>query len=128
MTVQDDTIFGCDYNSNGGVTAKGDIETIEGLDNAKQSIHNWLLTDKGYYSSIDTEYGSEIRNILGEDDREDTVDALKVYIRNALLANPRVALIERVDVYKRVDNSLVLIISVKLVNGTEQEYNIELED
>ena len=100
MTVQDDTIFGCDYSSNGGVTAKGDIETIEGLSNAKQSIHNWLLTDKGFYPSVDTEYGSEIRNILGEDDRADTVDALKVYIRNALLANPRVAVIERIDVYK----------------------------
>ena len=34
----DDSIYGCDYSSKGGITASGDIELVEGLDNAKQKL------------------------------------------------------------------------------------------
>ena len=123
--VVDDSIYGCDYSSKGGVTATGDMEIIEGLDNAKQSIYNQLLTQKGFYPSIDTEYGSEIYEVLGEDYEQASVEALKIYIQNALFENERVKSINRIDPVVTVDKKLVLNISVMLVNGTEETLNIE---
>lgn len=128
MVEQDDSIFGCDYSSKGGVTATGDIELIEGLDNAKQNIRNWLLTDKGYYPSVDDEYGSEIRNIFGEDFEKENVATLRIYIENALLDNPRVLEIESIEPYTMVDGSLKMLINVILVNGSEESFDITIDD
>ena len=124
----DDSIYGCDYSSNGGITASGDIELVEGLDNAKQSIHNQLLTDKGFYPSIDAEYGSEIYEVLGDDHEEQSIEALKIHIQNALLDNPRVLEINRIEPYITINRKLNFIIEVELVNGTENEIIIELEN
>lgn len=123
----DDSLFGCDYSSNGGVTATGDIMLIEGIDNAKQSIKNQLMTEKGFYPSIDDEYGSEIYEVLGEDFEEPSVDALVVYIQNSLLENERVKDILSIDPFVTVDKKLVMMINVELVNGTEESLNIEFE-
>ena len=82
MVEVDDSIFGVDYSSNGGVSATGDIELVEGLANAKQNIRNQLLTRKGMYPSVDTEWGSEIFEVLGEDFEASSIDALKIYIQN----------------------------------------------
>ena len=126
--VDEDSVFGCDYSSNGDVTATGDIQTVQGMDNAKQNIHNWLLTDKGFYPSIDTEYGSEIRAILGEDYEDMSIDALKIHIKNALLDNPRVLEITRLEPYITVDKKVKMIIDVVLVNGVNDTLNITVED
>ena len=123
----DDSLFGCDYSSNGGVTATGDIMLIEGIDNAKQSIKNQLMTEKGFYPSVDDEYGSEIYEVLGEDFEEPSVDALVVYIQNSLLENERVKDILSIDPFVTVDKKLVMMINVELVNGTEESLNIEFE-
>lgn len=122
----DDEIFGCDYSSNGGVTATGDIELVQGLANARQSVMNQLLTEKGFYPSIDTEYGSEIYEVFGEDFEQASVEALKVYIENALLENERVRNINRIDPLVTVDGKLVMILEIELVNGTEETLNIEM--
>ena len=121
----DDSIYGCDYSSQGGVTATGDIELIEGLPNAKQSIRNQLLTEKGTYPSIDDGYGSEIFEVLGEDFEEPSIEALTIYIENALLENERVKNIESIDPIITIDKKLVMNINVELVNGTEETLNIE---
>ena len=120
----DDSIYGCDYSSVGGVTATGDIQVIEGLANAKQSIHNQILTEKGFYPSIDTEYGSEIYEALGDDFDESSIEALKIHIQNALYENERVKSINRIDPLVSVDKKLIMIIEVELVNGTEETLNI----
>ena len=124
----DNSIFGVDYSSLGGVTATGDIELVEELDNAKQSIRNWILTDKGFYPSVDTEYGSEIRETLGDDFEDTTVDALIVYVQNALYSNPRVNIIKRIEPYVTIDKQLQLVIEVELVNGTEETFNVEVNE
>ena len=121
----DDEIFGCDYSSNGGVTATGDIELIEGKSNARQSIINQLLTEKGTYPSIDTEYGSEIYEVFGEDFEQASVEALQIYIENALLENERVSNINRIDPVVTVDKKLVMNLEIELVNGTEETLNVE---
>ena len=123
----DDSIYGVDYSSNGGVSDTGDMLLVEGLSNAKQSIRNQLLTEKGFYPSVDTDYGSEVYEVLGEDIEESTVEALKVYIRNTLLDNPRVKEIVEINPYLTVNKELVVMIKVELVNGTEEDLNIQFE-
>lgn len=124
----DDEIFGADYSSNGGVTASGDMELVNGLANARQSIYNQILTEKGTYPSIDSEYGSEIYEALGEDFEDATVEALQVYIKNALLENPRVKEITRIEPYKTVTGELNIILNIVLVNGTENALNLNIEE
>ena len=123
----DDSIYGVDYSSNGGVSDTGDMLLVEGLSNAKQSIRNQLLTEKGFYPSVDTGYGSEVYEVLGEDIEESTVEALKVYIHNTLFDNPRVKEIVEINPYLTVNKELVVMIKVELVNGTEEDLNIQLE-
>lgn len=125
---QDDSIFGCDYSSLGQVTATGDIETIEGLDNAKQNIKNWLLTDKGYYPNIDDEYGCEIRQAFGEDFEEESITAAIIYIKNALLDNPRVLSISEIKPYITINNELKMLVNIVLVNGTEDSLTVAIEE
>lgn len=122
----DDNIFGCDYSSTGGVSETGDILLVEGLPNARQSILNQLLTEKGFYPSIDTEYGSEIYEIFGEDIEEFSLDALEVYITNALLENERVESINRLDLHVTVTKKIHVNLELLLVNGTEETVNFEL--
>lgn len=121
----DDEIYGVDYSSKGGVTATGDMELVEGLDNAKQSIRNQILTERGTYPSIDDEYGSDIYEVLGEDFEESSIEALSVYIENVLLENPRVLEINNIIPLITVDKKINVMIEVELVNGTEDTLNIE---
>ena len=123
----DDSIFGCDYSSTGGTSANEDILLVEGLSNARQSILNQLLTEKGFYPSIDDEYGSEIYEIFGEDIEEFNLDALEVHITNSLLENERVESINRLDTHVTVDKKILVLLDVLLVNGTEESINFELE-
>ena len=123
----DDNIYGVDYSSTGDVSNTGDMLLVEGLSNAKQSIRNQILTEKGFYPSVDTDYGSEVYEVLGEDIEEPTLEALKVYIRNTLLENPRVNDILEINPYLTINGELVVMIKVELVNGTEEDLNIQFE-
>lgn len=121
----DDEIYGVDYSTNGGVTASGDIELVDGLKNARQSIINQILIEKGAYPSIDTEYGSEIYEVLGNDLEESNIQSLQVYIENVLLENPRVLEINRIEPIITIDKKISIILEIVLVNGTEETLNIE---
>lgn len=123
----DDSIYGVDYSSTGNVSNTGDMLLVEGLDNAKQSIRNQILTEKGFYPSVDTDYGSEVYEVLGEDIEEPTLEALKIYIQNTLLDNPRVKEILDINPYWTIDRQLIVMIKVGLVNGTEEDLNIQFE-
>lgn len=122
----DDSIYGTDYSSSGGVSSTGDMLLVTGLDNAKQSIRNQMLTEKGFYPSVDEDYGSELYELLGEDNEEQTFDALRVYVENALLENPRVKEILEITPYLTIDRQIVVMLQLELVNGTEEELNITL--
>lgn len=128
MVEVDDSLFGCDYSSLGEVTSTGDIATVEGIKNAEQNITNQILTQKGFYPSIDTEYGSEIFEVLGEDYEDYNIDALIVHIKNALFDNPRVLSINRIEPYVTVDKKLKVILETVLVNGTTDSFNINIEE
>jgi hypothetical protein len=84
------------------------------------------LTEKGFYPSIDSEYGSEIYEVFGEDVEDFNLDALEVYIKNALLENGRVESINRLDIYVTVDKKIMVLLEVSLVNGAEETVDFEL--
>ena len=124
----DDSLYGVDYSSKGGVTATGDMELVSGLSNAKQSIFNQLLIEKGTYPSIDTEYGSEIYEVFGEDFENTSIESLTIHIRNVLYDNPRVETINEITPVITVDKKLVMNINVELVNGQNTTFNIGIEE
>ena len=126
MVEVDDSLFGTDYNSKGELTSNGDISLVTGLNNAKQNIKNWLLTDKGFYPEIDTEYGSLIRLSLGTDYREENIDAVIVHIKNALYDNPRVLNILEINPYTTVTDELIIQLRLELVNNTITDLNLNI--
>jgi phage baseplate assembly protein W len=125
--MPNEEIYGVDYSSTGAVSSTGDILTVSGLDNARQAIRNELLTPMGSYPSMDDEYGSEIYKMHGEDLTKSQLQALTVYIENALLKQERVNKIENVEV-KLTSEGLKAYLHVLLVNGSEEELTLDLEE
>lgn len=123
----DTEIYGTDYSSLGFVTSAGDIGTVSDLENAKQAIHNRLLTRLGTYPSVDTEYGSEIYKIIGEHLNEAKINELMVYVTNCMLEEPRVQSIIELNIIKNDYESLMIELLVQLVDGTEIEISEEID-
>ena len=125
--MPNEEIYGVDYSSTGGVSSTGDILCVAGLDNARQAIRNELLTPLGSYPSMDDEYGSEIYKQHGEDLTDAQLQALTVYIENALMKQERVNKIENIEV-KLTSDGLKAYMHVLLVNGSEEEIVLDMED
>ena len=125
--MPNEEIYGVDYSSTGGVSSTGDILCVSGLDNAKQAIRNELITPLGSYPSMDTDYGSELYNLHGEDLTKEQFQALEVYIRNALLKQERVQEIQDIEIQLTTDG-LKAYMHVLLVNGSEEEIVLDMED
>ena len=125
--MPNEEIYGVDYSSTGGVSSTGDILCVAGLDNAKQAIRNQLLTPMGSYPSVDDEYGSEIYNLHGEDLTDAQIQALTVYIQNALMNQERVQKIEDIEI-KLTNTGLKAYLHVLLVNDSEEEIVLDMED
>ena len=125
--MPNEEIYGVDYSSTGGVSSTGDILCVEGLANARQAIHNGLITPLGSYPSVDDEYGSEIYTLHGEDLTEAQLQALTVHIQNSLLKEERVKNIEDIEL-KLEETGLKAYLHVLLVNGSEEEITLDMED
>ena len=125
--MPNEEIYGVDYSSTGAVSSTGDILCVAGLDNAKQAIRNELLTPMGAYPSVDDEYGSEIYKLHGEDLTDAQIQALTVYIENALLRQERVQKIEDIEI-KLTSTGLKAYLHVLLVNDSEEEIVLDMED
>jgi len=117
--MTDTEIYGTDYASTGFVTSDGDIGLVAELDNAVQAIRNRLLTRLGTYPNIDTEYGSEIHNILGEKLNNETISELEVYINDCMLEEPRVYEITSLDITVIDKDNLRLQLQLQLVDGSD---------
>ena len=125
--MPNEEIYGVDYSSTGGVSSTGDILCVSGLDNAKQAIHNALITPMGSYPSVDDEYGSEIYTLHGEDLTDSQLQALTVHIQNALLKQERVQEIQNIEL-KVTSEGLKAYLHVLLVNDSEEELVIDMEE
>lgn len=128
IIIPNEEIYGVDYSSTGGVSSTGDILCVSGLANAKQAIRNGLITPKGAYPSVDDEYGSEIYMVHGEDLTNAQLQALTVYIQNALLKEERVKEIQDIEVKLTEDKGLKAYLHVLLVNDSEEEITLDMEE
>ena len=126
--MPNEEIYGVDYSSTGGVSSTGDILCVEGLANARQAIRNGLITPKGAYPSVDDEYGSELYTLHGEDLTPIQLQALTVHIQNALLKEERVQEIQDIELKLTEDQGLKAVIHVLLVNDSEEEIILDMED
>ena len=126
--MPNEEIYGTDYSSNGGVSSTGDILCVTGLNNARQAIRNGLITPLGSYPSVDDEYGSELYTLHGEDLTNNQLQALTVHIQNSLLKEERVKEIENIEVKMTNDAGLKAYIHVLLVNDSEEEITLTMED
>jgi len=101
----------------------GDLETIYGRDLMIQAIRHRLLTDKGELSSLGhPEYGSLLKEIIGEPNTPDTHRIIETLVRDSLKHEPRIENIISVAAYPSKEKSDVVFISVhvKLVNDHEE--------
>lgn len=117
--MTDTEIYGADYSSDGFITSNGDIGLVNELDNAEQAIRNRLLTRLGTYPTIDTDYGSEVHQVLGEKANQVMISELRVYIENCMLEEPRVYSILNLDITVEEHENLHLQLQLQLVDGSE---------
>ena len=122
----DTEIYGTDYDSHGLLTSSGDIGLVTELTNAEQAIHNRLMTRLGTYPTIDTEYGSEVHQILGEKTTPELINELSVYIQNCMLEEPRVYSIITNEITKVDHDTLRINLILQLVDGSEIGFEEEI--
>lgn len=117
--MTDTEIYGTDYSSDGFITSNGDIGLVTELANAEQAIRNRLLTRLGTYPNIDTEYGSNVHQALGEKSNSSLISELRVYVENCMLEEPRVYGIINLDITLENHDIIKLQLQLQLVDGSE---------
>jgi len=122
----DTEIYGTDYDSQGLLTSSGDIGLVTELANAEQAIHNRLMTRLGTYPSIDSDYGSEVHQILGEKTTPELINELSVHIQNCMLEEPRVYSIITNEISKVDHDTLRINLILQLVDGSEIGFSEEI--
>lgn len=122
----DTEIYGTDYDSHGLLTSSGDIGLVTELANAEQAIHNRLRTRLGTYPTIDTEYGSEVHQVLGEKLTPQLINELSVHIQNCMLEEPRVYSIITNEIIKVDHDALKVNLILQLVDGSEIGFTEEI--
>lgn len=125
--MTDTSIYGEDYDSRGLLSSTGDIGLVNGLSNAEQAIRNRLLTRLGTYPNIDTEYGSEVFEVLGEKITEDLINELEVYIQNCMLEDPRVYSVIDLNINVMGHDTLKVGLQLQLVDGSELGFEEEID-
>lgn len=116
-------IFGIDYSSNGGLTSTGDLMLVSGLDNAKQAIHNRLLTRIIIYDYLDG-YGCDLDEIMGEATNHNSLQLLELIVKESLNLEPRVQSILNLNIYFE-NRKIIAEMSLKLVDGSVLDLNVE---
>ncbi len=76
-----------------------DVTTLDGLDNFTQAVANRLKTRKGELASLGhPDYGSRHHELVGEPNVERVRNLIKLYVLQALAAEPRIASVVSVSV------------------------------
>jgi len=97
---------------------KGDLATSQGLGNLAQAIVNRLCTRKGELAALGhPDYGSRLYQLVGELNNTRTRALAELYIRECLVAEPRVEEIIKIlfdspswDYYNRNTLNVTLIV------------------
>lgn len=76
-----------------------DLELTSGVDNLIQALQMRLLVYRGELGRLaHPRYGSRVHELIGEPLDRANLELLRRYVRAALLEDPRVAAIERLDI------------------------------
>lgn len=107
-----------------------DLETVSGVDNLRQALTLRLLVHRGELAGLGHPgYGSRIHDLIGEPLDRPNLDLLRRYVRKALLEDPRVAEVTRIEVVPRRDapGTVAVEASVKAVSGASVDVEVELD-
>lgn len=120
------------FRDDGAVLAADghDLETVSGTDNLAQALMLRLLVHTGELAGLSHPvYGSRIHDLIGAPLDRANLDLLRRYVRKALLADPRVAQVSRVDVSPRSDQPGTVGVEavVKAVGGATVHVEVELD-
>jgi phage baseplate assembly protein W len=103
------------------ISRNGDIEIVQGRKNLGQAILHRLLTRKGELEDIGhPDYGSRLHELIGEPNNQTTRDILRLYVKECLSQETRIAdLVEiKVTVPKDQPSAVLLEITVLPVGST----------
>ncbi len=107
-----------------------DFETVEGRDNLAQALVLRLLVGRGELSMLGhPRYGSRIHELVGEPMDVPNRELLRRYVRRALMEDPRVEEVTRVDVVPRKDAPGVVMVeaAVRPATGAPLEVKVEID-
>ncbi|OQD59012.1 phage Mu protein Gp25-like protein [Methanobrevibacter arboriphilus JCM 13429 = DSM 1125] len=110
--------YGTDLASHGRLDSKGQVSTVSGVYNVKQSLNNRLKTYKGTYSYIDEDYGSYLKDYVSLDDDKTNQSLVCLELETQCLKDERVE--SALATYENGEYKLNVI----LINGEE----LKLED
>lgn len=107
-----------------------DLETVDGLDNLRQALTLRLLVGQGELTALGhPRYGSRIHELVGEPLDAPNRELLRRYVRRALLGDPRVAEVTRVDVVPSADTPGVVRVEavVRPLDGALLTVRVEVD-
>lgn len=82
-------IYGTDIKDSFSFS-NGDIDIISGIENLEQSIINILNTKLGFYDWCYENYGSNLSEIFGRQNDDNSLEYLRIEIEYTVKKNPRV--------------------------------------
>jgi phage baseplate assembly protein W len=107
----------------------GLVETVSGIENLQQALRLRLMIERGELSGLGhPQYGSRIHALLGEQLDSANRELLRRYVRQALLADPRVAEVSSVTVTARegLSGAVDVLATVLAVSGAEVPVQVVL--
>jgi phage baseplate assembly protein W len=97
-------------------TSEFDLETLDGADNLKQALLLRFLTQAGELAALGhPDYGSRLYELIGERNTETNRNRAKLFVLQALAAEPRVKEVRSVRVTQGRDDRTRIDIDVSLV-------------
>ena len=121
------------FHSNGLVDlalGRDDFETLAGRDNLAQALKMRLLVTAGELGALGhPRFGSRILELVGEPLDRANMELLRRLVRKALMRDPRVEEVTRVDVTPRKGQPGTLDVeaSVRPGKGGQVQVNVELD-
>lgn len=99
-------------------TGQTDLATLSGADNLKQALLLRFLTPAGELAVLGhPDYGSRLFELIGQLNTDTTRNRAKLYVLQALAAEPRVKEVRSVQVTQNTSDRTRIDIAVSLVAG-----------
>jgi phage baseplate assembly protein W len=105
-----------------------DLETVDGRDNLAQALKMRLLVGAGELGALGhPRYGSRIQELIGEPLDPANLGLLRRFVRKALMRDPRVEEVTRVDVLPRKDAPGTVAVEAEVRPGAGGQVQVSVE-